>query len=858
LRLAHGRARLAAGSKAWPTPDVLPFEAWLARCAGEGRPLTEDRRRLGLSEEWLLWREAAQQAGAGLELAAPGALAEGLRRSAALARDWGMRWSGEPTQESTVLGRARQGFESRCRTLGAWPTSDWEWSLSQRGPRATPLVVAGFNDLGPRLAARLRELGAVIVPPPAPDDAAAASALVAGADSADELRRAARWCRERLLRDPGARLLVVDLALERRRPLALQCFEHELLGLAAAAPASGEAPFAIEGGQDLAAHATVAAALGLLRLACGAPEFQELSALLRSPYIGLGGPGVRAALELRLRERNIVRAGCALLGRVARADAPDFAAALAALLALADELVAERAAPARWGPRFAAVLEAGGWPGAAPLGSTELQQCDRFRTLIGEFAQIESGGARLDAAQALELLEALARRTAFDAATGDVAVTITASIDDPLVAYDGIWVAGLTSEGWPAPTRADPFVPLPAQHAVAYPPASPRGRLEQARRAMACWARAAGELVCSWSCSDGDVPLQPSGLLAAGAAAGATTTNVVDELVVALRASGARERRPRDGAPPWPAGVPLVGGTRILELQSACPFRAAAELRLGARSLGEPIPGFDHRERGVLLHQVLDRAWREIGDSRNLRRLAGQEGALETLARKIVGEVLHARLARRDLPVPQSLAENEAQRLSALLVAELRAELARAPEPAWRARKIEEGQEARFAGWALRIRMDRVDALEDGRLVVIDYKSGAAQSFQPLDERPRQAQLLAYALAAGDNVAGIAAVHLTAKGVAWRGATAEPALLPKLGRGSAPGVEWPQLRAHWRRVLERLVDDFSAGRADVDPLPDACETCPLPMLCRIDSTRMLELAAGSEPADEDGAEPGND
>jgi ATP-dependent helicase/nuclease subunit B len=850
------------------------LEAWLARCAGESRGAGGDRRRLGPSEEWLLWREAAQQAGTGLELAAPSALAEGLRRSAALARDWGMRWPGDPTQESTALARARRAFEDRCHSLGAWPASDWEWSLSQIAPPVAPLLVAGFDNLGTRLAARLRELGATIVPPPPQDATTAASALVAGVDGADELRRAAHWCRDRLLRNPDTRLLVVDLALERRRPLVLQCFEHELLGLAAgtAGQASADAPFAIEGGQELASHPTVAAALGLLRLACGAPDFHALSALLRSPYVRLGGAGVRAALELRLRERNIVRADCALLERVARRGATDLSPALGSLVALANELAPERAAPARWGPRFAAVLEAGGWPGEAALASTELQQCDRFRKLLGEFAQIEPGGARLDAAQACELLEALARRTAFDAATGDVPVTITASTGDPLVAYDGIWVAGLTSEAWPAPARADPFVPLAAQHAVDYPPASARGRLEQARRAMACWARSAGEFVCSWSGSDGDVPLQPSGLLAgvsdaacvadaAGAAAtsrGAAGAPVIDGLVAALRASGAREPRPPDRVPAWPAGVALAGGTRILELQSECPFRAAAELRLGARSLAEPIPGFDHRERGVLLHDALDRAWREIRDSRTLRRLAGEEAALETLARKVAGEALRSRLARREVPVAQSLADNEARRLSVLLAAELRAELARAPEPAWRTQKIEEGQQALLAGRALRIRMDRVDELEDGRLVVIDYKSGAAQSFQPLDERPRQAQLLAYALAAGENVAGIAMVHLTAKGVAWRGATADPALLPKLGRAGAPGAAWPQLLAHWRSVLERLVGDFSAGRADVDPLPDACETCPLPMLCRIDSARVLELSAGNDAAADDDAVPGND
>jgi hypothetical protein len=109
------------------------------------------------------------------------------------------------------------------------------------------------------------------------------------------------------------------------------------------------------------------------------------------------------------------------------------------------------------------VLEAGGWPRDLPLASAEHQQCERFRELLGEFSLLEAGGDRLGAGQALELLQALATRTAFDAATGDVAVTVTASTDDPLIGYDGIWVAGLSSDAWPLPPRADPFVPLAAQ-----------------------------------------------------------------------------------------------------------------------------------------------------------------------------------------------------------------------------------------------------------------------------------------------------------------------------------------------------------------------------------------------------------
>lgn len=753
-----------------------------------------------------------------------------------------------------MLRRAQRSFDERCRELAAWPVSDWQQSLDQARISETPLVMAGFGAMGPKLASRLRELGASTWPPEAAGDARIDAPVVSCVDGADELRRAARWCREQLQRDPGARLLVVDLMLERRRALAQQCFEHELVGDALGRDPL-ESPFAIEGGQELASHATVSTALRLLRLACGELEFPELGALLRSPYLGLGGSAPRAALELLLRRLNVVRADCALLGglaRTARFDGSvELAAGLATLAAHASEMALGRDRPSHWAPRFAAVLAAGGWPGDLPLASPEQQQCQRFTELLGEFSSLEAGGDRLVAGAAVELLDALATRTAFDAATGDVPVTVTASTDDPLVGYDGIWVAGLGSETWPLPPRADPFVPLAAQHAVGFPPASPAGRLDEARHAMSCWQRCARELVYSWPASDGEVPVQASGLLKASPATepadGQPPPAIADALVAGIRACENREPRPLERARAWPAGQPLVGGTRILELQSECPFRAAAELRLGATELPEPIPGLDHRERGLLLHRALELAWRQLGSSRELRARAGAAGSLEELARECSERSLRERLAKRATPLAPALAENEARRLAVLLSASLQQDLARPPSPEYRVTSLEEPLVVELGGHAMRIRMDRIDELEDGRRFVIDYKSGAAKPFYPLDERPRQAQLLAYAAAAGEGVAGVAALHLTADATAWRGAIADPALLPAL-RGRAPTEEWPLLLARWRRVVATLVGDFAGGQADVDPLPHACDSCPLPGLCRIDADRVLSLAADDEPA----------
>ena len=76
-------------------------------------------------------------------------------------------------------------------------------------------------------------------------------------------------------------------------------------------------------------------------------------------------------------------------------------------------------------------------------------------------------------------------------------VTISPQLADPIVRYDGIWVAGLHADAWPQPVQPDPFLPLAAQLAAGVPSASAAGRAAEARALMAAWRAATDELVLS-------------------------------------------------------------------------------------------------------------------------------------------------------------------------------------------------------------------------------------------------------------------------------------------------------------------------------------------------------------------------
>jgi RecB family exonuclease len=156
-----------------------------------------------------------------------------------------------------------------------------------------------------------------------------------------------------------------------------------------------------------------------------------------------------------------------------------------------------------------------------------------------------------------------------------------------------------------------------------------------------------------------------------------------------------------------------------------------------------------------------------------------------------------------------------------------------------------------LGGLELGLRLDRVDALGDGGVAILDYKTGRPEAFDPQAERQRRPQLPGYALAWGEDVAALATVHLRRDGVTWRGVADADGRLPQLRSTHAAAGAWSGLRAHWRASLGALLAELAAGSAPVAPLAGACAHCHLAALCRIDAAR-LAAADGRDGEDGDG------
>jgi probable DNA repair protein len=405
------------------------------------------------------------------------------------------------------------------------------------------------------------------------------------------------------------------------------------------------------------------------------------------------------------------------------------------------------------------------------------------------------------------------------------------------MSFDALWVMGMDSTRMPGAAEPDAFIPSELQRKAGIPEATASGVLKKSKTQLQRWVKSAPHVVLSWPQHEGDAELSMSPLLEAWPAG--NEINVVPRSLREL----AFEHRPaldvvNDARAPILPSEAARGGASILELQSRCPFRAQAQLRLGAKPLKRVMPGVMPMDRGNILHDALKDVWAGLNSQTALQALDPHELAVS------VRTIVHRHVTKALQPggmYRSRLAALEVDYASRQILTLLELERQR---PAFVVRSAEHAESYAIGGLALTIRPDRIDELASGGELLIDYKLGASNT--PRDwldvrpGRPRRPQLPLYALAHLDRVASLAFVVLAPGKVEYRGWSNGSAVGSGVStyqnngrRNSALPIDWLQLLRHWEEVLLQLATRYVTGHAEVDPLPQECNGCDLSILCRI-------------------------
>lgn len=830
------RVHRDAGDEVWPTPQVRDYSSWL-REQHVQRQL-EDAvapRLLTEVEERELWRLAIDTSQIGTDFLDPAGAARAARRARRTLYEYAIpvqALEAAHSEECAAFVEWNRAFERRCRALGCIST---DALLAGADSPSAGIDWIESPQWRPAARRRLQQHARVLLPQP---KAKAESAIVRATSAAAELAAMADWARGNLAEE-GFRAWICIPDLNRRRAEVVDAFDAALVprrfALRAESGAeSGAAPYAVAGGTPLADYAPVRAALAFLAASVGKVTFVQFSALLRAPELQDGDSEVSSAarLDLALRRRASDDADLAswleLAERAARNEQGAPAAAVQRLRA-AERVLAELHGArhlSEWVAVWMDALETGPWAFRSRWSSIEYQAAERFRELLASLSVGDAvfGSHSRDSAQGI--LARAARETAFQVQTGVPAIWVSGQLLDPWLDYGGLWVSGCNDEQWPPPVAPVALLPVGLQRQYGVIPASADMQLASATELQDRWQRRAKQCVFSlYDLGEGS-STTPSPLLPKNMPDLPLSAAVQPHWLKMLETAPAVESLWDEMAPPL-AGDERTRGVATLRAQSRCAFRGFAETRLDVEPLEQPVPGFNERERGELVHHALQQVWTALRDANALQAMRPE--AEHRLIDEAAAHAIELVCRRRD--PGRRWRQRERDRLQNLLGKWLRVERDRAPFVV----EALEGSDqiARFAGLEFRVRIDRVDRLLDGARVLLDYKTGAA-TVDWRGERPDNPQLPVYALLSPDALVAVAYAKVNAAEPGFVAESERREIFPKTRRSELEGMAtFADLVQVWSRRIERIAAEFGAGHAQVAPTIKACQSCKLQGLCRV-------------------------
>ncbi len=586
-----------------------------------------------------------------------------------------------------------------------------------------------------------------------------------------------------------------------------------------------------------------------------------MSSILRSPW--LAGAVDEAAdysrLEAKLRQRGEPFVTLSTLHYLARLvtepvdtdNSLEHAGAVAASALLQriaglkalQKTCPKQASANEWAVWFGKWLNGAGWAYGRALSSHEYQIAEAWKKLLIDFGTLDAIAGRFSFVTALARINNMASSRIFQPQSSDAPVQILGLYEVIGLRFDHLWVMGLHDNAWPPSPRPDPFVPSALQLRHNMPHSTQARELMVARGITERLSRSAAEVVFSYPKQSTEEPLRPAPLI--------TGFPEVQEQELKLWSgqswrdrigeSSLLEQEDTDEVPSLSLQQ-ASGGSAIFKYQSLCPFRAFAELRLGARSMDSIHSGLDAMQRGKLLHSVLQIFWQDVKDQKHLLDMS--QGQLDEIVREKVEMVIETNKNQFPQLLHNRFREVETDRLSYITLQWLAIEKNRS---SFTVSSFEKKIDTVVNGVGVNLWIDRIDELDDGRKVIIDYKTGKVSPGDWFGERPNDPQLPLYSVVEGGDIAAVLFGQIRPGDLAFKGVVQNSDLIPDLPSKSRQlkdaTQQWPAVLDEWRQEIERLAKEFGNGDASVNPKKGSvtCVSsyCQLAALCRINEQQGL-------------------
>ena len=419
----------------------------------------------------------------------------------------------------------------------------------------------------------------------------------------------------------------------------------------------------------------------------------------------------------------------------------------------------------------------------------------------------------------------------------DSYVDINGFAENPMKKYDAIWLMNMNTKFWPGKAEFNPFLPQKLQKKYHIYDEVYIKKLDDVR--MARLNNFSGDITISFSKKDGETELiQTPGYFEG------KNINEVSNKTKKIENHNFEEIDDHKAPKILGDDVFVSGGFRALENYQKSPAWAFYENRLHANSFYEDKQDeISKMSRGNLVHELLERFWREHKNSINLSDMTVE--VLKKNISTLTNEVMSDFKVSKPHLTPSQI-QLESHYYNDLLYQWLSFE--KTERPRFSVIESEKKYQIKIDRITFNVKIDRIDEYEDGSRLLIDYKTGAEVPISQWKKSPiTSLQMPIYVAFTGiENVsaAGIAYIHnknVKLVGLSSHGQDPIDGGLKDCSLLKKDEDQWQYLINEWRNNIYDLASGYLSGNAEVSFRKESeLEYCAVRPLLRIAERRFLK------------------
>jgi len=675
----------------------------------------------------------------------------------------------------------------------------------------------------------------------------------------DEIAACANWVREKMEQDNTQQIGILVPELVRYHADILRIFDNTLIPTSMFRPLeNNQRPYRISLGTPVTERPLVKTLLSLLFMHPGKKiDFEDMSVLLRNPFIGGFKSEFirRAKLEAKFRSdsstviswkhvNSLINLHM-LNGEECSHWCEDIATRWNAFTEMYELWPSKDQSLQDIVNFIKKTYEIWGLSERAQFSDTDKEIAEMLlnedKGWLSNFSHLRHGNELYTLQQGLHKLHTLLKEVNFQPASGQGTITVLSEYEAADLPFDAIWVLGLTNDAWPQAPSPNPFIDKELLAEQGVPHASFQQEHDYATDMTKRMTQQACEVTFSCPLSDEGRLKMPSHLI--GDLTELTPEADLDDPYTKfsqeMQALSERILIDDSHAPAFAIDTKAQGGTSLIRDQAHCPFKAFVSHRLGVKPLPEQEVGLTAAIRGEVLHDCLDKFWR---DTKNHAALCThiENMTLNKKISEVIGKSMNFYEKRYPDIFTEAIIRVEHDRLLPSISFWMTSyEHQREP---FEKVITEQKKNIEINGLQLSVKVDHIDTtISDGTLNIADNKSGEATPSVWFDEnRLLEPQVPLYARVLSESNEKIGSVVFKSfkngkmgnKGIAAQA---------NVARGIKPVGEIKIKEAIdiWTVQIDELAAEFRNGEARVDPYKEdkTCTYCPHAGACRISEAK---------------------